>query len=154
MPKPHSSLSPTTNILLIFAWAAVAAAFLFVVQPHAPIALAVVGAVLGAVGGIMQHLSITQASNGFSAAATLLEVRSALKATPWGSRYIRFLYFSKFVLIALAFVLIRQPLYGVIFGYLAGYFSLMFVREVITLRDTFFLHRLSTNAPSSEPNAA
>ena len=154
MSKPHSSLSPTTNVLLIFAWAAVAAVFLFVVEPHAPVIIAVVGAVLGAVGGVMQHLSFTQATKGFSAASTLPEVRSAFKATTWGTRYIRFLYFSKFVLIALAFVLVRQPLFAVIFGYIAGYFSLMFVREVVTLRDTFLLHRLSTHAPNSEPNAA
>ena len=154
MSKPHSSLSPTTNILLIFAWAAVAAVFLFVIEPHAPVMLAVVGAVLGAIAGVMQHLSFTQATKGFSAASTLLEVRSAFKATTWGTRYIRFLYFSKFVLIALAFVLVRQPLFAVIFGYIVGYFSLMFVREVVTLRDTFFLHRLSTNAPNSEPNVA
>ena len=154
MSKPHASLSPTTNILLLFAWAAVAAIFLFVIQPHAPILLGVVGAVLGAIGGVMQHLSFTQATKGFSAATTLLEVRSAFKATTWGTRYIRFLYFSKFVLIALAFVLVRQPVLAVIFGYIAGYFSLMFVREVITLRDTFSLHRISTNAPNSEPNVA
>ena len=154
MSKPHSSLSPTTNVLLIFAWAAVAAIFLFVVEPRSPVMLALVGAVLGAIGGVMQHLSFAQATKGFSAATSLLEVRSALKATTWGTRYIRFLYFSKFVLIALSFVLVRQPFLAVIFGYLAGYFSLMFVREVVTLRDTFFLHRLSTNAPNSEPNVA
>jgi hypothetical protein len=145
MSKPHSSLSPSINILLIFAWAAGAAVFLFVVEPHAPILLAVVGAGFGATGGIMQHLSFTQATKGFSAASSLLEVRSAFKATIWGTRYVRFLYFSKFVLMVLAVVLVRQPIFGVIMGYIAGYFSLMFVREVVTLRDTFFLYRLSTN---------
>lgn len=154
MSKPHSSLSPTANILLIVAWAAAAAAFLFVAEPHSPVMLAIAGAIFGAVGGTMQHLSITQASNGFLATSTLLEVRRALKATSWGSRYIRFLYFSKAALIALAFALIRQPIFGVIIGYFAGYFSLMFVREVVTLRDTYFLHRLSTNSPSRESNSA
>jgi len=154
MSKPHSSLSPKTNILLIFVWAAVAAYLLFVIEPHAPIMLAVVGAVLGAIGEIMQHLSITQATKGFSTASTLLGVRNALKATTWGTHYIRFLYFSKFVLIVVALILVRQPLLSVIFGYLAGYFSLMFVREVVTMRDTLFLYRLSRNVPMSEPNAA
>ena len=153
MSKPHSSLSPTTNVLLIFVWAAVAAVFLFVADPHAPIIIAVVGAVLGVVGGAMQHLSFMQAGKGFSAASTLLEVRSAFKATTWGTRYIRFLYFSKVVLIILSFVLVRQPLMAVVYGYFAGYFSLMFVREIVTLRDIFFLHRLSTNASNGEPDA-
>jgi len=150
MSKPHSSLSPITNILLIIIWAAMVASLLFVVEPHAPVMLAAVGGVLGAIGGVMQHLSITQATKGFSAASTLLEVRSALKTTTWGARYIRFLYFSKFVLIVLAFVLVGQPSLGVIFDYLAGYFSLMFVREIVTLRDTFLLHRL-TPPPPHEP---
>lgn len=147
MSKPHSSLSPTTNIVLVFAWAAGAAVFLFVVQPQAPTPLAVTGIILGVISGVMQHLSIMQAIQGFSSAASFLEVRSALKATSWGTRYIRFLYFSKFILLVLCFLLVREPLLAVIYGYLAGYFSLMFAREIVTLRDTFLLHRLSDNAP-------
>ena len=154
MSKPHASLSITTNLLLIPAWAAVAAVFLLVTEPRAPIALAAVGAVLGAIGGIMQHLSFTQATGHFSSATSLLEVHNAFKATVWGRRYVRFLPFSKLVLIAVAFTLVHQPFLGVIFGYFAGVFSLMFVREIVTLRATFLLHRLSTNAPHSEPNAA
>jgi hypothetical protein len=147
MPKPHTSLSPRTNILLIFVWAAVAAAFFFVLEPRTPIMLGVIGAFLGAVGGAMQHLSLREASASFTSTSSLLEVRSALKATPWGSRYIRFLWSCKLLLLVLAFVLIREPLFAVLFGYLAAYVSLMFVREIVTLRDTFFLHRLSSNAP-------
>jgi hypothetical protein len=152
MSKPHSSLSPTSNILLLLAWAAVAAVFLFVVEPHAPIILAGVGASLGAIAGVMQHFSFAQARKSFSAASTFLEVRSAFKATTWGTRYIRFLYFSKFVLIALAFVLDRKPILAVVFGYIAAYFSLMFVRELVTLRDTFAPHRLLTNLSNNEPD--
>jgi hypothetical protein len=153
MSKPHASLSVTTNLLLIPAWAAVAAFFLFVAQPHAPLSIALAGIVLGILSAIMQHLSFAQATGGFTTATTLMEVRRAFTATTWGRRYIRFLYASNFILIALAFFLIRQPLLGVFFGYFAGYFSLMFAREVVTLRDTFQLHRLTTNAPNSEPNA-
>ena len=147
MPKSHTSLSPRTNILLIFVWGAVAAAFFFVIEPHSPIILGVIGGLLGAIGGVMQHLSLRDASASFTTTSSLLEVRSALKATRWGSLYIRFLWFSKLVLLVLAFVLVREPLFAVLFGYLAAYVSLMFVREVVTLRDTFFLHRLSSNGP-------
>ncbi len=147
MPKPHTSLSPRTNILLIFVWAAAAAALFFVIEPHAPIMLGVIGALLGAVGGIMQHLGLQEASASFTTTSSLLDVRSALKATTWGRRYIRFLWSCKLVLLVLAFVFIREPLFAVLFGYLAAYVSLMFVREIVTLRDTFFLHRLSSNAP-------
>lgn len=145
MPKPHTSLSPRTNILLIFVWAVVAAAFFFVIEPHAPITLGVIGALLGAIGGIMQHLRLRDASGSFVTTSSLLEVRSALKGTTWGRRYIRFLWSCKLLLLILAFVLIRESLFAVLFGYLAAYSSLMFVREIVTLRDTFFLHRLSSN---------
>lgn len=147
MSKPHTSLSVTTNLLLIPVWAAFAALFLFVVEPRAPLSIALAGVVLGVAGGIMQHLSFGQASAAFTAATTLIEVRKALTATTWGRRYIRFLYASNLLLITLAFLLIRQPLLAIIFGYIAGYFSLMFAREIVTLRDTFQLQRLSSNEP-------
>ena len=144
MAKPHATLSPSTNLLLIVVWGAVAVILLFVVEPHVPLAIGLVGAGLGAVGGIMQHLSFTQAASEFGAAASLLDVRRALKATKWGSRFIVWLYFSKAVLAILAFLLIRQPFLSIVLGYLAGYMSLMFVRELVTLRDTFHLQRLSS----------
>jgi hypothetical protein len=149
MPKAHSTLSPTTNILLILAWGAAAVIFLFVIEPHVPVALALVGAVLGGVGGVMQHLSVTQASASFAAASSFMDVRRALKATAWGSRYIYWLYFSKFLLVALAFWLVRIPIQNVIFGYFTGYAALMFVRELVTLRDAFALSRLDTPTTSS-----
>ena len=104
----------------------------------------------------MQHLSIRQASANFTTTSSLLEVRSALKATPWGSRYLLFLWSCKLVLAILAFVIIREPVLAILNGYLAAYVSLMFAREVVTLPDTFFLHRLSSNAPDQtmQPTAS
>jgi len=152
MAKTHASLSPDTNIVLTIVWGAIAAYLVFVFDPHVPLVIAVVGAVLGAVGGIMQHLSFKEATNGFTTASSLLDVRRAFKATSWGSRYISWLYFSKFVLAVLAFLFIRQPLLGIVLGYLAGYLSLMFAREVVTLRDTFDLKRLTSQDDSSSTN--
>ena len=100
----------------------------------------------------MQHLSFKEATNGFMTASSLLDVRRAFKATSWGNRYISWLYFSKFVLAVLAFLVIRQPLLGIILGYLAGYMSLMFAREVVTLRDTFYLQRLTSQDGSNSTN--
>jgi hypothetical protein len=148
MSKAHSTLSPKTNIRFILAWGATAVIFLFVVEPHVPVAFVVLGAALGAVGGVMQHLSFTQASASFAAASSLIDVRRALTATTWGTRYIYWLYFTKIVLAALAFWLVRSPLLNVVFAYLAGYAALMFVRELVTLRDTFVLSHLDTHATS------
>ena len=100
----------------------------------------------------MQHLSFKEATNKFTDACTLLDVRHAFKSTPWGSRYIRWLYLSKLILAVAAYILIRQPLLGIVLGYLAGYMSLMFVRELVTLRDTFYLQRLTSQDGSSSGN--
>ena len=74
-------------------------------------------------------------------------VRRALTATAWGHKYIAWLYFCKVVLLLIAFLLLRGPLLRVALGYLGAYFSLMLVRDAVTLRDTYVLHRLAN--PSS-----
>ncbi len=103
------------------------------------------------VAGVLQHLSIKQAPDGFTTASSLLGVRRAFTSTPWGQKYIAWLYFCKLALILIAFVLIRGPLYRIVLGYLVSCASLMFVREAVTLRDTFELHRLGTGAPGTHP---
>ncbi len=152
MTETHASLSPTTNILLAIVWGAVAFILLFVVEPHVPLNIGLFGALLGGAGGVMQHLSIAQATSGFSAASSLLDVRRALKSTSWGSRYISFLYFSKVALAVLAFLLIRRPFLSIVFAYLTEYMSFMFVRELITLRDTFHLQRISSQKIPNSTN--
>jgi hypothetical protein len=149
VPKSHATLSPRTNVLLLFVWAmGVVFAFL-VVQPRLPIALGLVGRLLGAIAGTMQHLSIGQDPSRFVAASSLMGVRRALTSTAWGRKYIAWLYFCKVVLLLIAFLLIRGPLFRVVLGYLAAYFSLMLVRDAVTLRDTYVLHRLGN--PSTAP---
>jgi len=102
----------------------------------------VLGAILGAIAGMMQHLSVKQASGNLSAAASFLDVRRAFKTTSWGRRYIIFLYISKVILGVAAVVLVRELSIGLVFNHLAGYFTLMLVREIVTLRDTFYLASL------------
>jgi hypothetical protein len=149
MSSTHASLRPVYNLLFIILWAVASVFFLFIVKPHVPMMLAIVGGGLGAMGGLMQHMSFTQATDGFAAASSLLEVRRALKATPWGGRYIWWLYFCKLVLIVIAFALIRGPLLQVVVGYLGGYFALMLIRDLVTFRDTIVLDRFRK---SSQPN--
>ncbi|MGB8353480.1 MAG: hypothetical protein WCD79_06305 [Chthoniobacteraceae bacterium] len=143
MKKTHTSLSPVTNILLTITWGGIAALLFFVIRPHVPFIIAVVGAGLGIAGGIMQHLSIKEAASRFLGTSSLMEVRRAFKTTTWGSRYIAWIYISKIVLALLSIILIRSPLYSVVIGYIAGYMSFMFVREIITIRDAFYLHGLN-----------
>jgi hypothetical protein len=144
--KSHATLSPRTNVLLLFVWVmGVVFAFL-IVQPRLPVALGLAGGVLGAVAGTMQHLSISQDPSRFVASSSLMGVRGALTSTAWGRKYIAWLYFCKVVLLLIALLLIREPLYRVVLGYLAAYFSLMLVRDSVTLKDTFVLHRLGNSA--------
>ena len=151
MSKTNSSLSPIVNGALIFVWATAAVLLVFIAEPRLSVVLPVIGIVLGAVGGIMQHLSITQSKASFVAASSLLEVRRVLAKSIWGRRYIYWLYFSKVALIAAAFAVVRQPLIQVGLGYLAAYASLMFMRELVTLSDTVALRRFTA---SDESNAA
>lgn len=147
--KSHATLSPRTNVLLLFVWAmGVVLAFL-AAQPRLPVTLGLAGGLLGAIAGTMQHLSISQDPSRFMAASSLMGVRRALTSTAWGRKYIVWLYFCKVVLLLIAFLLIREPLYRVALGYLAAYFSLMLVRDAVTLKDTYVLHRLGN--PSSAP---
>lgn len=147
--KIHTTLSPRTNLLLIVIWALVVVSGFVMVQPRLPFMLAITGGLCGALAGVMQHMSIRQDPCGFLAASSLMGVRRALTNTAWGRRYIACLYFSKFALIVIAFVLIRNPLLQVVFGYLVAYFSLMLVRDIITLRDTFVLHSLRNGTPTA-----
>jgi hypothetical protein len=97
----------------------------------------------------MQHLSISQDPSRFTAASSLMGVRRALTGTAWGRKYIAWLYFCQIVLPLIVFLSIREPLYRVAIGCLGAYFSLMLVRDAVTLRDTYLLHRLGN--PSSLP---
>ena len=145
--KSHATLSPRTNLLLLFVWAIGVVFAFWIVQPRLPVALGLVGGLLGALAGTMQHLSISEDPSRFVAASSLMGVRRALTATAWGHKYIAWLYFCKVVLLLIAFLLLRGPLLRVALGYLGAYFSLMLVRDAVTLRDTYVLHRLAN--PSS-----
>ena len=144
--KSHATLSPRTNLLLIFIWALGVVFAFFLLQPRLPVTLALVAGLMGAVAGMMQHLSISQDPTRFVAASSLMGVRRALTSTAWGRKYIAWLYFCKVALLLIAFLLIREPLYRTVLGYLGAYFSLMLVRDAVTLKDTFVLHRLGNPA--------
>jgi hypothetical protein len=135
-------------MLLIPVWALVAGLFVFLADAPASFALVLAGTVLGVAGGIIQHLGLVQASDALRAASSLLEVRRCFKSTRWGRRSIWFLYLSRLVLLALAFLIVRTALFNVLFSYLAGEYSLRFTRELVTLRDTFRLHRTVSNEPT------
>ena len=148
-PKTHTSLSPRPNVVLICVWAMIVVSGFVMVQPRLSFILALAGGFCGAVAGVMQHLSIKQDPPGFVAASSLMGVRRALTDTAWGRGYISCLYFSKFALVLVAFLLLKAPLFRVVMGYLTAYFSMMLARDAITLKDTFALHALQNRATST-----
>ena len=139
LPKTHATLSPKVNSFLICIWALVVVSGFWIFETRIALILVITGGLLGALAGVLQHRSISQDPQGFVDASSLLGVRRAFTSTPSGRKYIAWLYFSKGALILGAFLLIKKPFYQIVSGYLVAYFSLMLVRDIITLRDTFAL---------------
>jgi hypothetical protein len=136
----HTSLQPKTNIKLLVVWSVVALGVTFVASPT-PWLLLSLGAVLGACAGAIQLRAIRKESASFLAAQSMTEVRRALSSSRSGRLYLYALSASSVVLLVLAFFLPRDR---ALVGLLAGYSAFAFTRELLRLRATFELHRLST----------
>jgi hypothetical protein len=142
----HATLKPATNIKLMVVWA-VLAVLVTVIGSPTPWIFLLAGAVFGAVAGWMQLLAFREASGAMLAAQTAMEVRRALSSSRWGRRYLVTLWVGVLFLFVLAAYLLRGRAF---IGLLAGYSAFAFTRELLTLRGTFELKRLSTGqmAPS------
>jgi hypothetical protein len=86
----------------------------------------------------MQLLAFKEGKENFLKAQTALEVRAKLKETKWGRRYLYFLWASISVLALLSISSSPTPL----LGFLAAYFGMMFIREVVTLKPALDLRKL------------
>ena len=131
MKQTHSSLKFSTNIILILVWGAAVALLLSVLETL-PIVILTAGSAFGFIGGLMQLFSFKESTQSFKSASTMLEVRKALKNTKWGRRYLYFLWISNITLVLISFLATNNPLINI----LVGYFLLMFVREIVTLKPT------------------
>jgi len=100
--------------------------------------MVVAGAVLGLLSGMMQTRGIQEAKGSILDADSMLAVRKRLKTTKWGKRYLYFLWGGSIVLVILSLPYKTNP----IFSFLVGYFTLMFIRDIVTLRSTFELDTL------------
>ncbi len=136
MTKLHSTLRPSTNIILTILWGAVCLILFFSSSPR-PVILLLSGIIIGAVCGVLQLLSFNEARESFLDASTMIEVRNKLKATTWGRRYIYFLWGGNVLLVIIALKLTPN-----LHSILVGYFALMFTRELITLKPSFELDKL------------
>lgn len=145
MTRPHRSLRATTNIATLFAWALCALTLSVLVLPL-PIAVLFLGALLGVGGGCMQGFAFREKRESFLVTATAMDVRRALKDTKWGKRYIYFLWVGSVLLVVTAFLTSANPA----LAFLAGYFTMMFARESLTLGPTFELQRMQSTQLDTE----
>lgn len=134
--KPHISMRLSTNILLILVWGVLTGLFFFVCFPY-PFVMLIAGALLGVACGVTQTLSFRESKNAILDSTSHLEIRRSMMGTTWGSRSIYILWCGHFSLIILAIAFTPNPFLSI----LVGVFSLMFVRESITLKPTMEISR-------------
>ncbi len=148
IPKTHASLSPRTNWLLLCIWEMVVISGFLIFQPRLPFTLEIAGGLLGALTGMMQHLSMVHDPHGFVAASSLMGVLTCLNQQSMGPQVYSAPLFQQGCSRPDCF-LVKGPPYRVLPGYLAAYSSLMLVRDALTLRDTYVLQRLGNSTPAA-----
>ena len=134
--KVHFTLKPSTNAVLPIIWGAVAFVLIWKAGPVAWF-IPTIALVLGAIGGIMQNLSLKENPSEIATAASMLEIRNAMKVTKWGKRYLFFLWTSFAIYTGLSI----WNGTNVPVNIFTSYFSFMCVREVVTFKATVELQR-------------
>lgn len=135
----HTTLKPKTNMTLLVVWG-IAAVVVTLIAPPTQWLFLGVGAALGVCAGVFQLRALRESSASLITTQTAMEVRLVLSSSRFGRRYICAFWASMVVLFALAFYLLRGRAFV---GLLAGYSAFAFIRELLTLRGTFELRRLS-----------
>src|ERR1035437_3928102 len=136
----HTSLQPKTNIKLLALWGIVGVVVAFIASPIPWLFLGL-GVALGFCAGLIQLRALRESSASLLTTQTLMDVRRVLSASRSGRIYLYAFWVSMALLFVLAFYLLRGRAFV---GLLAGYSAFAFTRELLTLRGTFELRRLST----------
>ena len=109
-------------------------------RPPVPIAFPILGAILGSVGGFLQHIRLKRDYNRFGAASSLLEIRRRLAATRTGKLYFYYFWCYIFGMVLLTFAINKSPITAVA-AFIVAYLLFAAVRELITLRDVFAMRK-------------
>ena len=134
MSNAHSSLDFWSNVKILIIWGLFILVLVFI-NNFTGISLLIWGLLLGSIGGVMQYLGFLENRKSFHEAKTMKEVRNKLKNTKWGKAYLYYLWIANLTLVIIAFIIRNNPFIDV----LIGYFSLMFARELITLKPSYEL---------------
>lgn len=135
----HTSLQPKTNMKLLAVWGVVAVVVAFVASPTPWLFLGV-GGPLGFCAGIIQLRALRESFASWLTTRTTMEVRRVLSSSCSGRLYLYAFWDSMAVRLGLAFCLLRGRAFV---GLLAGSSAFAFTWELLTLRGTFELHKLS-----------
>jgi len=135
----QSSLQPKTNAKLVVIWGLIAIGVAVIASP-APWFFLGGGLVLGACAGVIQLRALRESAVTLVTTRTAIEVRRVLWFSQSGRLYLYVFWFSMLVLFTLAFYLLKDR---AIVGLFASYSAFAFMRELLTLRGAFELHRAS-----------
>jgi len=141
MGDRHLTLDARFNAALIVVWALAAGALLYLARPR-PLLLSGVGAAAGLVAGILQRKSVRLAPASFAEAKSAVEVRRAFKSNPPGRLSIGMVWITGIGLLAIA--LLQEG--NALLGFVAGYVSFMFAREIVAFQALAGMRR---NVPQS-----
>jgi hypothetical protein len=145
MPRLHSTLRTSVNIVLLLVYPLVLAATLTIWPASAYSAVLIaIGAVGGTAAGFMQRRAFNDNQQAFATASTALEIRGILAAHPWGRCYLFLFWGMNAAYLLAGFLLGLEPAQAV----LLGYAPFCIVRELITLPVVRALERLENNPPS------
>ncbi len=135
MTRTHSSLKPSTNIIMIIIWGVLGFSAIMAAGSYS-YTIVFIGLLLGAICGYMQNMALAESIKIFAGTSSLSEISATLKNMKWGQRYITFLWLSYSMLIALSLLVENGNFLLII---IAGSLSLMFIREITTLKALFKL---------------
>ena len=135
----HTTLQPKTNIKLLAIWGTITVVVVMVAFP-VPWSMLVVGAALGACAGVIQLRSLRDSATLLLRAQTAMDVRRALSSSRTGRIYLYAFWGSMLILFAAAVYLLRDRAFV---GLIASYSAFAFMRELVTLRGAYELHKIS-----------
>ena len=145
----HTSLRPRTNIWLLAVWGGVAAVVIAFASP-VPWPFFAAGGITGVCLGVLQVKAFRASFQSFLASQTAMDVRRALGSSHWGRLYLWSFWAAGVALLGVAVYLLRERAFVAFFG---AYATFAFARELVTLRGTFELQRLSTESATKEEGA-
>jgi hypothetical protein len=133
----HATLTPKANIRMIVVFAGALAVLVFL-SPGPLWFFIVCGAVLGAIGGLLQLQALRHSSPEFIHADTALQVRRVLASSHWGKAYLVVFWLSGLLFLALAIITWKQQF---IFGWLAAFLTFGIFRDCTALVAVFELQK-------------